>query len=208
MTRERSPQQKSRDAISSAEDEGLLSVTVELARAHLESYPEDIGARVELGRALTWLSRFDEAHSALDQAFDEASESWNEAFHQYIFCARGRLEEHRGDFSRAEHWFAKALEVAPHRTYNYIFLGVLVSRRGEIKRAEAIYRDAIATVTPTEGDEFEEIYANLGATLVSQERYEEAIELFERALELDPEFEFAQIRLKDVRKLFKFRQSK
>lgn len=207
MKKKRTARQKSRDAIFKAADKAWWGTVAELARAHLELYPEEIGARVELARALTQLSRFDEAHRAFDEAFEQAAERGAEGGHEHIFSARGRLEQRRGDFSQAEHWFAKAVEAAPHRTYNHIFLGVLVFQRGDIKRAEEIYRNAIATVVPAEGDELDEIYANLGGVLVAQERYAEAVECFERALELDPKYEFAKIRLKDARKLLKLRQS-
>lgn len=203
MKKKRSARQKSRDAIYKAADKAWWGTVAELAHAHLELYPTEIGARVHMARALTRLSRFEEAHSALDQAFEDASKDW----HEHIFSARGKLEQRRGDFAQAEHWYARAIEVAPQGAYNYIFLGILVFQRGEMKRAEEIYRNAIATVVPTEGDEFDEIYANLGGILVAQERYDEAIKCFERALELDPNYEFAKIRLKDVRKLRKLRQS-
>ena len=206
--KKRSKRQKNRDAIRKAADKAWWGTVVELARPHIELYPTDFVPRMHLARALTRLSRFDEAHRLLDEARAQATTREAEDWHEFIFSARGHLEQRRGDFSQAEHWFARAIEAAPHRTQYHVFLGVLIFQRGEIERAEAIYRHAIATITLAKGDEFDEIYANLGGVLVAQERYEEAAQCFERALEIDPDYEFAAIRLKDVRKLLKFRQSK
>ena len=199
MKQKRSARQKSRDAIYKADDKAWLGTLVELARPYLALYPADIGVRLVLARALTQISRFAEAHETLDQAFERASEDW----YEHLFSARGKLEQRRGCYSQAERWFARAIEVAPHRTYNHVFLGVLVFQSGDIERAEAVYRHAIATVMLKEGDEFDEIYANLGGVLVAQERYAEAAVCFERALEIDPDYAFAKIRLKDARKLLK-----
>ena len=66
-----------------------------------------------MARALTRLSRFDEANFALDEAFDKAVERGDDGWHSNVFSTRGHLEQRRGDFSRAEHWFAKAVELAP-----------------------------------------------------------------------------------------------
>ena len=174
-----SARQKSRRAIFKAYDKGWWGTLVKLAQSYIELYPTDIGPQIYLARALVKLSRFAEAHETLDNALERAPQNW----HEVINSERGHLEQRRGDYLQAEHWFARAIEIDPHRTYNHVFLAVLVYQSGDIARAEAIYRHAIATVAPTQGDEFDEIYANLGGVLVAQERYDEAVECFERALE-------------------------
>lgn len=207
MKKKRTTKQKSRNVIRKADNKAWWGTVAERARAHLQLYPEEIGVRVHLARALTRLSRFEEANSALDEAFAKASEREIAAWNKVVFTQRGHLEQRRGDYPQAEHWFARAIEVAPQQTYNHVFLGVLVFQLGEIKRAEEIYRNAIKVCRPEDGDALDEIYANLGGVLVAQERYEEAVECFERTLQIDPNYEFAKIRLKDARKLLKMRQS-
>ena len=193
-------QKASRDAIIEAQEEGFLGATVELARAHLEIYPDDAAAWFFFGRALGRLSRFDESEAALEKAIMESEGRMRSS----VYTERGHINRRRGDCIEAEAWFSKAIALEPQLSYNHVFRAVVTGRRGDLTLAEQRYREAIAVC---HADGLDEIYANLGGVLVAQERYAEAIECFERALEIDPDYEFAQIRLKDARKAAKLRPS-
>lgn len=195
-------QKASRDAIVAAQNEGLLGTTVEMARAHLALYPTDERVWLILGRALGELSRFAEAEAAFERA------SSQENLRKFVYTARGHMEQRRGNYLEAERWFSEAIVAHPEPTYVHVFRAVVTGRRGDLKLAEQRYREAIAVCRAEDDDALDEIYANLGGVLVAQERYDEAAECFERALEIDPDYEFAKIRLKDVRKLLKLRPSK
>ena len=192
-------------AIFAAEEAGLLATTVELARAHLKTHGDDAKVWLTLGAALSELSRFAEAEVAFERALSQ------EKLRVFVYTARGHMAQRRGDYLDAEHWFSRAIEIDPKPTYSHVFRAVVTGRRGDLKLAEQRYLEALAVCRVEEFDEFDEfdeIYANLGGVLVAQERYVEAVECFERALEIDPDYAFAQIRLKDARQLLKSRQPK
>lgn len=191
-------QKESRNAISDATDKDLWGAVVELSKAHLRSYPDDGRVWLELARALYTFSRYEEAEHAFEQALAHCPQR----FHGVVFGLRGNMEQRRGNYGEAEKFYLRAIEAAPKANYLRIYLGVLTFRRGDLKLAEQHYREAIAT----EGDEVDEAYANLGNVLVAQERYEEAVECYERAIEIDPNYKFAKLRLRDVRKILKLRQ--
>jgi tetratricopeptide (TPR) repeat protein len=52
----------------------------------------------------------------------------------------------------------------------------------------------------------EEAYFNLGLILRAEGKYEEALECFERAIEIDPQYTLAKQARKDVARLFKLRE--
>ena len=193
-------QKASRYAIIEAEGEGFLGATVELARAHLEIYPDDAATWFFFGRALGRLSRFAESEAALEKAIVESEGRMRSS----VYTERGHINQRRGDYLEAENWFFQAIVLEPELSYNHVFRAVSSRRRGDLKLAEQRYREALVVCR---AEELDEIYANLGGVLVAQERYAEAVEYFERALEIEPDYEFAQIRLKDARKAAKLRQS-
>jgi tetratricopeptide (TPR) repeat protein len=53
----------------------------------------------------------------------------------------------------------------------------------------------------------DEAHLNLGLVLRSRERYREALECFERALELSPDYESALIAMADIRKAITYLQT-
>lgn len=193
-------QKVSRDAIIEAEAKELSGTTVEMARAHLVLYPTDERVWYELGCALGELSRFAEAEEALDQALRHG----REAFRKFVYIQRGHMSQRKGNYAIAERWFSKAISLDPQASYTHVFRAVVIGKRGDLKLAEQRYREALVVCR----DDLDEVYANLGAILIAQERYEEAAQCFEHALELDPDYEFAQIRLKDARQAINLRQSK
>ena len=97
-------------------------------------------------------------HRLADGLFDRGN--FADAAHAY-----DRLRTHRGDLS-AELWVRRA---------------VALEKSGQFADAEASYREA-ATRAP----DHPEIYANIGAVCVLQQRYAEADPPLMRALELDP----------------------
>jgi tetratricopeptide (TPR) repeat protein len=78
--------------------------------------------------------------------------------------------------------FERALQADPRNAntlYNYGNL--LWIEKQDLKQAETLYREAIF-ISPR----FGEAYHNLGAVLLEQDRFEEAAEMFETALQLAP----------------------
>lgn len=188
-------QKKSRDAIYAA-DKCLHGYVVELCKIHLHLFPTEDIIWLHYARSLSQLSRFSEAENAFDQAFTQ-SDKRDKPLHSIIFSSRGELNQRRGTYAEAEEWYLKAVETNPKVTGNRIFLGVLTFRRGDLKLAEQRLREAVECG----GDEEDEAHYNLGGVLMAQERYEEAQQCYQRAIELCPNYKQAKLRLRDVKKI-------
>ena len=187
-------QEKSVDAIISALDKGLYGYSAELAQRHLQEYPRDDFAWAQLARGLTQLSRYTEAeealHNALQYAFKDAH------IQAVISVLRGDVYARQGQRLQAEEWYRKAVKFKPDYAGYYVTLGISTFRRGDLELAEQIFRQGAACG----GECADESYGNLGGVLVAQQRYEEAAECYQKALELTPDYKWVKLRLRDVKK--------
>ena len=190
-------QKESRDKVLAASNKYLHGYVVELAKVHLESYPKDAIVWIEFARALSLLSRYDEAETAFDNAFAYALEILREI----IFTERVFMYQRQGNYLEAEKWCRKALEANPDYAGYYVLLGVVLFRRGDLVLAEHVLRQGILCT----GECVDESYLNLGGVLVAQARYEAAAECYQKAIELDPEYKLAKLRLRDVKKIIKIK---
>jgi Flp pilus assembly protein TadD len=84
-----------------------------------------------------------------------------------------------GDFSGAEAYFEKAVQISPDFAEGYANLGLLLEKRGETESAEACYRRSIAL-----NPQHSETHLNLGTLLANQKRFTEALAAYQRAIEL------------------------
>jgi tetratricopeptide (TPR) repeat protein len=190
-----------RDAIYHAWDKKLYGYGIELARKYLHAYPEDGVAWLLFAQVLTPLSRFAEAEVAFDNAFAYTEERWKHS----IFAGRAKMYERQGKYLEAESWYRKAAAAAPDYAFNYVYLGILAFRRGDFALAEQMQRQG---TTCSKGECMDECYGNLGSVFVAQERYEEAEACYLKALEIDPDYKWTKLRLRDVRKILKLTNKK
>jgi Flp pilus assembly protein TadD len=89
-----------------------------------------------------------------------------------------RMEEGDGE---AEHFFHKALALAPDLAEAWINLGLLFDQRAEPEPAEACYRRALELAP-----ECAEVTLNLGGLLTNTKRFAEAVDICQRAVALAP----------------------
>ena len=114
-------QKQSRKNILDAADKSLHGYVIELCKSYLHVYLSDVRVWLEYARALTQLSRFDEAEEAFDHAFASSTEKQ----HCIIFSDRGYLNRRRGNYLEAEKWYLKAIEAKPEAVWPRVFLGVV-----------------------------------------------------------------------------------
>jgi tetratricopeptide (TPR) repeat protein len=136
------------------------------------------------------LAQYSAARAALDHAQSIVPK---ERLH-LVLAQRGHLKQAEGDFIGAEQIFLKVHELQPDDATYLIYAGSAAFRSGDIHRAEALARRA---TTCAEGC-LEEAWFNLGGYLLSARRYQEAADCYRRAIELDPTYEIAKVRLHDV----------
>ncbi len=174
----------------------LPALTVAQARLFLSEYPECGPAWKILGSALTELACHSEAEQALKRALSlcPPDKFW------IPLSEMGHLYKARGEYKTAAAWYRQAIEAVPEEAGSYIHLGGVLAKSGRLKEAEAAHRAAVCCQQGCQ----DEAYLNLGLVLRAQERYDEAAECFERAIELDPKYAAARKALRDVRQTIKF----
>ena len=162
------------------------------AKLYTAKYPNDMFGWVALADALSIIARYGDAREALKKAEILSSKD-----HQHIVCHQ--IDHHyreKGDHLRAEKWYRKAVE-ANGNTRNLIFLGACLAKQGRFSEAKKCQRKAIKIAS----DSPDEAYYNLGLILRAEERYEEACNCFDKALELDPDYTVAKEARSDVLKV-------
>lgn len=143
------------DEIKAADSSPALQI--ELLRRYVRDFPDSGAGWRWLGRALSNVSRFDEALRCLQKGLDLSSAE-SRAF------ALGYLGGHfrdRGEHANAEEWFRKAIEENPHDTQGYILLGAMFARLGRLAEAEQLHRQA----TTCKSGCIDEAFHNLGLVL-------------------------------------------
>jgi tetratricopeptide (TPR) repeat protein len=184
------------DRLRKAMDSGHTSLTIVRAREILEHDPDFGPVWQFLGNALIELARYDEAEYALSEAIRLCPPERM----RIPLAGMGHLFADRGDYPRAAEWYRKAIESAPDHAGGYIHLGGTLAREGRLDEAEMVHRAA----TRCKDGCLDEAHLNLGLVLLAQERFVEAAECFERALELDPDYREAKKALRDVRRTIAF----
>jgi tetratricopeptide (TPR) repeat protein len=181
------------DEIKKAYHAELPALTMELARRFIRENPADHRARTYLGIALRDLRRFDESK----REFEDALLLYPGDHPARIYREMGHLFELKGACAEAERWYRKAIEADPGNAGHYVYLGVMYARLGRFRDAEDQHRRA----TACESGCVDEAYLNLGLVLRAQERYVEAYDCFQTALEMDPEYDHAKAALEDLQRV-------
>lgn len=188
-----------RDALTDAFDADHPATTVVLARKLLEVEPDDAMAWTRLGKALGQFINYEEAKRALETALEYSSASKRYIVYSYM----GHICKWRGDYAGAATWYRQVTELKPDDAGGYIFLGAALARQGKLAEAEETHRSG---TTCKEGC-IDEAYHNLGLVLRAQGRFDEAGTCFEKAIEIDPEYDAAKEALADVRAAIAYQKS-
>lgn len=140
-----------------------------------------------LGHELTSLRRIDEAEKALKRCLALTPP----AQQRDVFSAFGHLADVAGNLALAEQWYRRAIEADPDDASGHIYLGALYAGMCRLKDAE----NAHAKATKCSKGCVDEAYYNLGLVLRAQGRLGESKKCFDKAIELDPDYEDALIDL-------------
>ena len=175
----------------------MAACTIELAEAYLQDYPRNGRVWLELGIALSNLARYKKA----TQAIQKAIEYLDTEDHCFCYLYFGHLYKQKGNYKKAIEWYRKASDADPDSATYFIYLGGILATVGKLTEAEECHRYA----TKCKEGAIDEAYLNLGYVLRAQERYDEALLCFEKAIELDPKYKVAKAALKDMKKLFEIR---
>jgi tetratricopeptide (TPR) repeat protein len=178
------------DKIEKKLDQGLPSSAMVLSLDYISQYSQDVVVLIFLGKALTTLSRYDEAIST----FNKLRKLLRKTRWDLMYHFLGDVYKKSGDFNNAECFFKRAIEINSDSSMHYVFLGGLYAEQGRFDKAEYLLEKA----TSFQEDDLDEAYYNLGVVQKAQERYDEAIESLKKALEIDPDYEIAKRALDDI----------
>ena len=118
----------------------------------------------------------------------------------HAFSNLGHICRDQGRYDEAERWYRRAVQLKSEDAGWHVFLGALLARKGDLCGAEACHRKATQCA---EGC-VDEAYVNLGYVLRAQERYEEALQSFDKALEITPDYTEATVGKSDMEKVIEF----
>ena len=171
---------------------GDEAYALEMSRGYLRDFPHSGFGWLTQGILLCGMFRYDEAEQVLHSAIQELSPD-----HLHLgYIHLGHVWRDRGDAAEAEKWYRKALDLEPDEAAYHVFLGACLHKKGDFAAAEGAYRRG----TQCSKGPVHEAYHNLGLALRAQERYEEALACFDKAIELDPEYSIAIAAKSDVEK--------
>lgn len=186
------------DKLRQADEAGHVALTRHLCEQVLADKPDHGPTLIRYAACLADLALYEHAAAALDRA-DRVVPAEKR---QLVLAQRGHLRESQGDFDAAEQFFLAAHKHDADDATYLIYAGSSAFARGDIARAESLARKALAC---SEGC-IDEAYFNLGGYLLAQKRYDEARECYERAIEIDPDYEIAKKRLDDLDCLQKYKE--
>ena len=84
-----------------------------------------------------------------------------------------------------------------------MFIGAILAIQGRLEEALEVHREGTRCV----GECVDEAWGNIGLILRAFERYDEAVEAFERAIELDPDYDLAKKELADCREALELQRT-
>lgn len=157
----------------------------ELRRA-LEIDPLNAQAYRELGRAYEARGDLAAAEATLYRSIQLRPDDW--AAHNTL----GVFYYRHGRYAEAEAPFQRVIELTPDNPRGYINLGGLYHLMGRLDDAEAMLRQSLQ-IEPTSF-----AYSNLGTLYFFQQRYTEAVPMFEKAVELGQKTYLLQGNLADA----------
>jgi len=170
-------------------ERGKLDEAIELARRSLANQPESPQAWYHLGRALHKQNRLDESAEALGRAV---------ALRPRFAQALGELGAvliKTGALAQAVEALRQSLEIEPAAEVNHS-LGLALRAQGKFTEALAAYKKVEAF-----GFRDARLFNNIAEIEHRLGQYDEAIEYFQKALEIQPDFPLARWNLSIVQLL-------
>jgi tetratricopeptide (TPR) repeat protein len=185
-------QKESWNILMKAWNEGKTACRLHYARRYAAAYPDDMNGWIALADILGGIALYKDALKALGKSLKLCPKE--KVYH--IFAQMGHLYSEKCDLKKAERWYRKA--VAEHsRQENLIFLGACLAKQGRLQEAKAFYQQAVQTKPKTA----DEAYFNLGLISRAEDNYIVALDYFNKAIEIDPDYEAAKCERKDIQEL-------
>jgi tetratricopeptide (TPR) repeat protein len=184
------------ERVSRAEDLGTddyPATCLELVLPVIAGEPLECNAYLLHFQALQSLGLFPEAIAAIEVV--RGIDFPMRALYPYL----GGIYESMGDYEAAEDAYLRLREARSGHEYPLCYLAAMYREQGRLDEAESAAREG----TKAEEGDIDEAFLFLGLALVGKRRYAEALGCFERAVEIDPEYDPARARIEDIEHLFR-----
>ena len=186
--------------ITEAHNKDQWASLLEACALHLKKNPNHIQAQIPQAIALRHLKRFDEAVALLQKTYTDPSAS--EQCKYQCQTQLGETLQEVGRFDDARRAYDEAYRLLPKNTVAIIYRGVMELRVGKFSEARQWFNRALKC---SEGD-VDEAHFNIGSTYLCERNYEKAIEHYQVAITLDPNYDIAWERLADAKRAREIRQ--
>jgi serine/threonine protein kinase/tetratricopeptide (TPR) repeat protein len=156
-------------------EQGKFGLGVQELEQAKELDPRSADVRAALGEAYRQQNRLDAAKQELQTAIDLAPDDWR---WPYLLAA---LEIDAGDFKSAEANLKTALEKTPDNARILYNLGIVYWKENRLSEAQTVLEQAIRLDPRTEP------LMALGDVFVLQGKYDDAIQIYKRAVQRNPD---------------------
>jgi len=173
---------------------------LELCTRFETQLPDFPYARLLHASALMGLKRFTEAQTILDELQNDRSTSSTLKYHCLV--KQGEILEELGKFDDAREVYEAAHELCPNKMQPLIYRGVVDLRSGNFQTAREWLSRALNCPTGAR----EEAHLNIGNTYLAQQDYEKAIEHYQKAITLDPDYDIAWEQRAEAKRALEIRE--
>lgn len=152
-----------------------IKIDGEIIHIHID---DDVfeSTKREFDKAMSYCNthKFDKAYPILQALVKKCP------LHADAFRVLGQIEMEKDNFDAAEGYLLSALLVDPTNLYSLIMMGNIYGKQGRVDISERYY-NKVLKYHP------DDVYAlnNIGANLIQLKKYDEAIKLFEKVLQID-----------------------
>jgi tetratricopeptide (TPR) repeat protein len=171
---------------------GTVDKALALATKAVEVAPKESQSHAHLARILIIRGEYKKAWNSLNEGYNKNRGNF------YVWYFRGIIAEKMRDVAHATSYFDEASKRASHR-YQSMLVNLhrenIAKIAGNLQEQERILKENIA-----KNPNNPHIYGNYGYFLMKQKRYDEAIQYWQKAIELGP-YREAVDRLEETKRL-------
>ena len=187
------------ERICEALEKSQWALLLELGTLHAKQVPDHLEARIIHAIALGKLLRVEEAKVLLRETHDHPNASATCKYH--CQCELGHLCDQIGDFDDARTAYEAAHLLSPEKTQPLIYRGVVELRTGNFTQA----RDWLTRALGRADGDFDEAHFNIGNAYLAEQNYPKAIEHYQNAIKIDPDYDGAWELLADAKRALEIR---
>jgi tetratricopeptide (TPR) repeat protein len=172
---------------------------LELCAVFEKELPDYPYTRLIHARALAKLKRFTEAEAMLRELQSDPHVS--SSLRYACLVDQGEISEDTGKFDDARKAYESAHRLCPNKMQPLIYRGVVDLKTGNFGAAREWLNQALSCSSGVH----EEAHLNIGNTYLAQQNYTKAIEHYQKAITIDPDYDAAWEQLADAKHALEIR---